>query len=94
MLRLTIGDNLTQMIGTMAYRMTKLATQHEVLVTTAFPAFVSMAHLQAGESALNMKYNNGKLLVEITTAVGGSAGDILDFMMTAIFSARFHNFFS
>ena len=77
MLRLTMSDTLTQATATMADRMNELATQHKVLVTTAFPAFVSMARLQAGESALDMKCGDGKLLVEIVTAVGESAEGIL-----------------
>ena len=53
--------------------MNELATQHKVLVTIVFSVFVSVTRLQAKESALDMKCDNGKLLIEIVTAVDESA---------------------
>lgn len=77
MSRLIFGDTSEQVTAAFDDRMKEIAKQHKVLVTAAFPAFVSMARLQAGESVLDAKCSDGELLAEIITAVGGPTGVIL-----------------
>lgn len=60
-------------------RIDKLASQHEVLVTTALPTFIAMRHIQAGESILDIKCTNGKILIKIDAAIDKSAKVILRF---------------
>jgi 2-polyprenyl-3-methyl-5-hydroxy-6-metoxy-1,4-benzoquinol methylase len=57
--------------------MHQLSREHLVLITTALPAFITMAGINAGDTVLDMKCDEGELLAEIAGTVGQSAASIV-----------------